>query len=259
MTGNSGIEVGEQVGPINGFTIDCFGDTPPPHGQEPYRDLTIIGDHHYDFDGQPGAFAPRVKPNVRLQVFNIVLGMIVEGQGETITPGEASELIDPTRQSVDAVRVAMRSLRRVGLLSETDQRRRRTHWRALPELIVQAPTNVVVKYKPYVAPGIVLKPPKPKGRPTIPEELLRELPVPTQDPTLSGQAACANEDQDLFYPRRGQSTEPAKTLCNGCPEKMPCLAYALKRGYQAGVFGATSARERREIIRLRRALKATNQ
>lgn len=50
--------------------------------------------------------------------------------------------------------------------------------------------------------------------------------------------------------------ELAKAVCKRCPVQPECLAYALERGEQWGVWGGTSEEERRSIKR--RATRARN-
>jgi WhiB family redox-sensing transcriptional regulator len=66
-------------------------------------------------------------------------------------------------------------------------------------------------------------------------------------------AACTGIDPDLFFPERGDRTEPAKAVCATCPVVAPCLASALREHESFGVFGGTSERERKAI---RRAIRA---
>lgn len=237
--------------PINGYTIDDFGDMRPNITDGPIRELIIYGDRNYEFQGQVFSFSPRKNPNVRLQVFNVVLGMIVEGQGETVTPGEVCELIDPSRYMIDAVRVALRAQRRANLVETKDQLRRRSDWQAKPELVLHVPTDVAITYKSLETTN---RPPKRRPAirgPILPPELLVIHPVPASNPQLSKFAECRGRDSQLFHPGRGQSTEPAKQICAGCVERVPCLEYALLTGERVGVRGGASARQRREIARLR--------
>ncbi len=58
----------------------------------------------------------------------------------------------------------------------------------------------------------------------------------------------------VFFTERGQSTRPAKDLCNSCPAKEPCATYAIDWGIKFGVWGGLSERERRKI---RKEIKAS--
>ncbi len=68
-------------------------------------------------------------------------------------------------------------------------------------------------------------------------------------------ALCAQVDLGMFYPRKGQSPGPAKKICRGCEVRAECLAFALEHDEQFGVWGATSAHERRTMKRRQRARK----
>ena len=43
----------------------------------------------------------------------------------------------------------------------------------------------------------------------------------------------------------------ARKVCSDCPVKSPCLEYALEHRIDHGVWGGTSERERRRILRAR--------
>lgn len=59
-------------------------------------------------------------------------------------------------------------------------------------------------------------------------------------------------DPELFFPGQGEDARPAKLICDRCPIKRPCLEYALANGERFGIWGGTSQRERRVILRDRR-------
>lgn len=67
-------------------------------------------------------------------------------------------------------------------------------------------------------------------------------------------AGCRDEDPELWFPvgddgpARAQIVE-AKTVCRRCPVVSACLAWALESGQEAGIWGAKTADERREIRR----------
>jgi WhiB family redox-sensing transcriptional regulator len=72
------------------------------------------------------------------------------------------------------------------------------------------------------------------------------------------QAACRNEDPDLFFPigTSGPAllqTEQAKAVCRRCLVRERCLRWALDTGQCMGVWGGTSETERRVLLRRRRA------
>ncbi|MGH3099279.1 MAG: WhiB family transcriptional regulator [Streptosporangiales bacterium] len=81
--------------------------------------------------------------------------------------------------------------------------------------------------------------------------ILPTLPV-VRPPELPG-ALCAEVDPELFFPEKGQSPKWAKWVCHRCPHKAACLEFALDNDERFGVWGGTTARERRRLARGRRA------
>ena len=63
---------------------------------------------------------------------------------------------------------------------------------------------------------------------------------------------CADRPPALFFPSDGVGVEVAKKICADCPVKDPCREYALEHRIDHGVWGGTSERERRRILRARR-------
>ncbi|HSX44876.1 MAG TPA: WhiB family transcriptional regulator [Candidatus Saccharimonadales bacterium] len=68
-------------------------------------------------------------------------------------------------------------------------------------------------------------------------------------------ARCRGVDPSEFYPPDNLGVEAAKAICNLCVVKDECLEYALdpKTKQEHGVWGGASERERRRILRQRRA------
>lgn len=95
-------------------------------------------------------------------------------------------------------------------------------------------------------------------------QLLRDLRLTRELPTIPAaglvdawrdQAACLDEDPELFFPEKGEwaKARQAKAVCQGCAVRGPCLHDALN-GPQAtndetGIFGGTTPRERRGLRR----------
>ena len=66
------------------------------------------------------------------------------------------------------------------------------------------------------------------------------------------EAACQQLPTDLFFPighgpRAQAQTRLAKEVCNACPVRAQCLAYALATNARYGVFGGLGEDERREL------------
>ena len=51
----------------------------------------------------------------------------------------------------------------------------------------------------------------------------------------------------MFFPGRGESAEPARRVCAGCPVREPCLDYALRHGITHGIWGGLAERDRRAL------------
>lgn len=67
---------------------------------------------------------------------------------------------------------------------------------------------------------------------------------------------CNNYPPSVFFPSDGVGVEVAKEICTTCPVTEACLDYALENRVDHGVWGATSERQRRRILRARRLEKA---
>jgi WhiB family redox-sensing transcriptional regulator len=59
-------------------------------------------------------------------------------------------------------------------------------------------------------------------------------------------------DPAVFFPSDSTGVQAAQRICFDCPVRVPCLEQALADGMSHGVWGGTSERERRRIIRQRR-------
>jgi WhiB family transcriptional regulator, redox-sensing transcriptional regulator len=72
--------------------------------------------------------------------------------------------------------------------------------------------------------------------------------------TWRKRAACQGIDVETFYPASEDDVDAAeaKEVCAGCPVRQPCLEYALVNREREGVWGGTTERERRRIVRQRR-------
>jgi WhiB family redox-sensing transcriptional regulator len=64
---------------------------------------------------------------------------------------------------------------------------------------------------------------------------------------------CRNYTTDAFFPADGVGVDRARKICASCPVIDYCLEYALKNRIEHGVWGGASERERRRILKRRRA------
>lgn len=72
------------------------------------------------------------------------------------------------------------------------------------------------------------------------------------------QGNCADHDPSTFFPSDGVGVDVARRICETCPVKSACLEYALSNRIDHGVWGGTSERERRRILRARRGPLVTS-
>jgi WhiB family transcriptional regulator, redox-sensing transcriptional regulator len=63
---------------------------------------------------------------------------------------------------------------------------------------------------------------------------------------------CRDLDPEVFFPSDGIGVQAAQRICAECPVRSQCLEYALATRVDHGVWGGTSERERRRILRARR-------
>ncbi|HMC52414.1 MAG TPA: WhiB family transcriptional regulator [Acidimicrobiales bacterium] len=79
----------------------------------------------------------------------------------------------------------------------------------------------------------------------------------TEDDGWMARGKCRDLPPSTFFPSDGVGVDIARRLCADCPVKAPCLEYALENRIDHGVWGGTSERERRRILRQRRREAAT--
>lgn len=72
-------------------------------------------------------------------------------------------------------------------------------------------------------------------------------------------AACADEDPDLFFSGDDASVRAAKQVCATCPVRQQCLETALAVNEMHGIWGGMAEGERRRLIRQRRRDRRTRQ
>jgi WhiB family transcriptional regulator, redox-sensing transcriptional regulator len=87
-----------------------------------------------------------------------------------------------------------------------------------------------------------------------PGEIEAALTAPRDDTTFMQRAKCRGMNPAVFFPTDGAGFEAARRVCLECPVRTECLEYALEHRIDQGAWGGTSERERRRIMRRRRAL-----
>jgi hypothetical protein len=63
--------------------------------------------------------------------------------------------------------------------------------------------------------------------------------------TWREQAECVNHP-DLFFLERGDSSEPARQICNQCPVTDECRDYAIETRMQFGIWGGMTIKQLRD-------------
>ena len=92
------------------------------------------------------------------------------------------------------------------------------------------------------------------GSPIWPNGDSERLPDSLSVPEWHYRAACAELDvaeaDRLFFPKVGQSVEPARAICRECPVLAECREWALSQGENLhGVWGGTAPGERKRLRR----------
>ncbi len=68
--------------------------------------------------------------------------------------------------------------------------------------------------------------------------------------------ACRGLDPEIFYPASDEEADEAKAVCAECQVRKACLEFALDTREAEGIWGGTTARERRRVLRQRRKTAA---
>ncbi|HLU34027.1 MAG TPA: WhiB family transcriptional regulator [Natronosporangium sp.] len=79
------------------------------------------------------------------------------------------------------------------------------------------------------------------------QRLLRAFHEGGRDPAWRTRGVCQSVDPETFFPAPSEPADPAIELCRSCPVQGACLAWALEAGDLHGVWGGTTARERRAM------------
>jgi WhiB family redox-sensing transcriptional regulator len=77
-----------------------------------------------------------------------------------------------------------------------------------------------------------------------------DVSILAQRPRWQRRAACRGNGTDRWFPTSREADEAARAVCEPCPVRRECLAYALASPELVGIWAGTGERERR---RLRRA------
>lgn len=94
------------------------------------------------------------------------------------------------------------------------------------------------------------------GHPLTEHALLGSSSHPAEAPDAPP-AACRRPDvdPDLFFPGAGQSVDPGRAVCLGCPLRTRCGEWAIPQADLYGIWGALTAKDRRRIRRERSGVR----
>lgn len=80
-----------------------------------------------------------------------------------------------------------------------------------------------------------------------PLSVVNEISMLDQD--WRAHAACARIDPDLWFSPGAIEHKQAKRVCRDCDVRAQCLAYAMEKPVDHGIWGGLTERERRRIRR----------
>jgi hypothetical protein len=78
--------------------------------------------------------------------------------------------------------------------------------------------------------------------------LLRASAERQDDQAWRVRGVCRTVDPEVFFPAPNEASDTAIALCGTCDVQGACLAWALEVGDCHGVWGGTTARERRAML-----------
>jgi hypothetical protein len=78
--------------------------------------------------------------------------------------------------------------------------------------------------------------------------LLRAADERQDDQAWRVRGVCRSVDPEVFFPAPNEASDAAIGLCRTCDVQGACLAWALEVGDCHGVWGGTTARERRAML-----------
>lgn len=61
--------------------------------------------------------------------------------------------------------------------------------------------------------------------------------------------SCRGQDPDLFFPGPDDDPSEGLKICGGCPVREECLYWAFETRIAYGIWGGTTERERRRLLR----------
>lgn len=81
------------------------------------------------------------------------------------------------------------------------------------------------------------------------EEQFVTSPSQEDERPWAARAECRGEDPALFFPASDDDPSTALAVCARCPVRQECLEYALEARERFGIWGGTTERQRRRMVR----------
>jgi WhiB family redox-sensing transcriptional regulator len=75
-----------------------------------------------------------------------------------------------------------------------------------------------------------------------------EVPITEERPWMVF-AACRDADPAVFFPTTRDAVDEALAICATCPVRSDCLDYAVDARERFGVWGGTTEKQRRRLLR----------
>ena len=76
-----------------------------------------------------------------------------------------------------------------------------------------------------------------------------DVSLPGERPSWQRRAACRGKGTDWWFATTREADEAARAVCEPCPVRRDCLAYALGAPELVGIWAGTDERERRRMRR----------
>ena len=70
--------------------------------------------------------------------------------------------------------------------------------------------------------------------------------TPSRPQPWMADSACLTTDPDAFFPDKGAANKAALMVCADCPVRDACLNYAIQEHITIGIYGGTTAKQRKE-------------
>lgn len=75
-----------------------------------------------------------------------------------------------------------------------------------------------------------------------------KIPLIPQESWFKNGLCKLEDNHDIFFPQRGESTRAGKTICRMCPVNEDCLDFSVVNEQSHGIFGGVMPKNR-ELLR----------